>query len=214
MMSSRERPEAVAADPSCSPAADLAVRLLLKAGRPDDAMGILRERSAQEEGNRRAETLFRMAEIAEHVLRDPAGAAALYGEAATTHGNHPFAAVSAANALAAAERDGRTRPSAYTVLADSARDGDQALCLWHAAAIHEGPLQKTLMRPGWLHERAIDASALQPASVDALIRSSAQGADPRAQCCGAQPRLPEAAQRQGPRSLGLPCRPRPRRPRG
>ena len=166
--------DAVAADPSCGPAADLAVRLLLGADRPDDAMSLLRERSAQEEGQGRAETLFRMGEIAEHVLKDSAGAAALYAEAAATHRNHPFAALAAAGALYGAQQ-WEAAAKAYTALAETARDGDQVSRLWRMAAdIHAQHLgdQDASIKA---HKMAIEASALQPASIDALIQATTAG---------------------------------------
>ena len=139
---------------------------------------LLRDRSSQEEGQGKAETLFRMGEIAEHVLKDPAGAAALYAEAATTHANHPFAAVSAATALAGAEKwDAAAK--AYTALAETARDGDQASRLWRQAAdIYTHQLGDTEAATV-AHKHAIEASALQPASIDAIIQASSHSAEPR-----------------------------------
>jgi tetratricopeptide (TPR) repeat protein len=159
--------EAVASDPECTPAADLAVSLLIQAKRPDQALGMLEERSQT------AQTEFRMGEISEHCLGDHASAAAHYQQAASLDSSHPFALSSAANALVMA-KDWQGAADALMALAGTSDQPDRAARWWQQAAVIQRWQLDDPTAANASNVCAYTASALQPAATDALVEAAAR----------------------------------------
>jgi tetratricopeptide (TPR) repeat protein len=170
--------EAVAADPACAPAVDLAVNLMAWNGQGEAAVGILEESvSAHPEAFGRSERLFRQAEIYDLLLGKPAKAAALYKQALDVDPKHPFAPMAHVRTLRAA---GDFEGALYAIRGLAQRESapDRSSRLWFMAA---SILRADLNRPDEADaacREALDASTLQPAALDALLDSVERQSDP------------------------------------
>lgn len=166
--------EAFGADAQCSPAAGLAVQLMIAAERPEQAIETLKDQAASAATDSdRARLAFRMGEIAEHNLSDFALAADHYRAAADLDSGHPFASVSEARAFAMGE-DWASAANAYTVLARASSEPDRAARFWYQAAQIQRWHLKDTKAANQSDVNAYEASALQPASIQSIIDSAAK----------------------------------------
>jgi tetratricopeptide (TPR) repeat protein len=172
--------EAVASDPECSPAADLAVSLLIQAERPEQALTMLAERlEATEDSGAGASIAFRMGEICEHNQRDHVAAAAHYQDAADRDPEHPFASVSVARSLGMA-KDWSSAASSLMALAEAESAPDRAARFWHQAAVIQRWHLEDAGAANASDVKAYTASSLQPAALDAVIDAAARSANAKA----------------------------------
>lgn len=169
--------EAFNADPGCIPAVELAVELMVQAGRADAAIALL-DQAADCEVNRavRSRLRFRAAEIAELSLSKASEAAKRFAQVLEESPSFPFAADAQTRCLVACGNF----EAAVSLLEGRATDpksSDRSSRLWFIAA---SILHHDLNRPeeaNQAYEKAIDASSLQPAALDLLIASLVKSKD-------------------------------------
>ena len=171
---------ALEADPSCGPAAELLVFLLVRAGEGKEAIEVLAASAERAvEGAARAEVWFRSGEIAELINKEPAAAAELYGRALAQNDKHAFAARSMARCFVQSG-DYQQAIDALQCLVDGANDADVASRIWHQISqIHRHHLGDE-DAADTAAQLSFEASAVQPAAMDAWIDSLGRRGDPAA----------------------------------
>lgn len=170
--------EAVIADPTCWPAARLAIDLLVQTERAETALEMLSQQLHDgEDGPRKARILFRQGEINESLRSDFKEAALLYSSAREADPNHPFAATAHARAL---ELAGEYAASvdALETLAAAETSPDRCGRLWHKASrIRRVHLNDT-DGANAACKHAIEASALQPGAIEDWVASLENAENP------------------------------------
>jgi len=164
-------------DPSCSPAGELAIELLLLTDQASEGIAALDESLALATSLRtKARLAFRVGEILEHSLGDFKAASERYRQAAEFDPDHPFAASSEAAALHRAG-DWPQAVAALERLANGTTEPDRRSRFWHQAATIQRWHLKDTAAADASDTKALETSSLQPGAIDALVVSSAQSGE-------------------------------------